>query len=142
MGKMNWNPWMGLDMAAEELDQLMGEACPGGARGAAAVWKPVADMVEDRTGVTLRLDLPGVALEDVAVEIRGNELLVYGVRRSGSESSSNAFHVLERPCGPFARRFSLPVAVDRDSVCARLKHGVLTVTVERKSAERRIIPVD
>ncbi len=138
MGKMNWNPWVGMDMAAEELDRLMGKSCPG----AAAVWKPVADMVEDSKGVVIRLDVPGVSLEDVTVEIKGNELLVYGIRRFGRDEHSNAFHVLERPCGPFVRRFTLPVSVDRDSVRARLKHGELTVSVARKKVRRRTIPVN
>lgn len=143
MGKLNWNPWMGLDVADDELERLCDDLAgrPAAACEKNSLWSPAADMVEEPDCVVIKADLPGLTLKDIALEFRDGELVIYGCRRFEKESGSNIYHVLERSYGPFSRAFPLPANMDSDSIRATLGDGVLTITVDRKKMRRRNIPV-
>lgn len=139
MAKLNWNPWMCLDKLSEELDRRFSEEVVQA--DAARYWTPAADMVENERYVHIVVDVPGMGLDDMAVELCGDELVVCGRRPFKRESGKNLYHVLERNYGPFMRRFTLPADIDRRSVAARISDGVLTVSIARKIPKKRSIRV-
>ncbi len=145
MAKLNWNPWMGLEDIEDEMRRNLRDAAsacrPG--RDSAYVWTPVADMVETVERYLVTVELPGVEREDVAVEVRGQSLIIYGERRFEKDACGGVYQMLERSYGPFARKFPLPKGVDRAGVAATFRNGLLLVTIPRKSPEkvRRRIPI-
>ncbi|WP_147819377.1 Hsp20/alpha crystallin family protein [Salidesulfovibrio onnuriiensis] len=142
MAKLNWNPWMGLDLSADE--QLRGDTAGRPAAGdhGGMAWAPAADMVEDEKRITIQVDVPGLSLEDIGVELRKGELQLYGRRRFEKDARKNVYHMLERTYGPFGRTFSLPRNVDQDSIRAHLKDGVLTIVISKSKPRRRTISVE
>ena len=87
-----------------------------------ADWIPAADVYEDEREYALALDLPGIErdklednLDDGRLVIRGDRAAVEGLHARRAE----------RPQGRFVRTFSLPDAVDRASISADYKDGVL-----------------
>ena len=142
MAKLNWNPWMGLDLSAEEhlRDDTTGRPSAGDKNS--LVWNPAADMVEDGEGIIIQVDVPGIVLEDIGVELKENELKLYGRRRFEKDARKNVYHMLERTYGPFARTFPLPRNVNQDSIRAHLKDGVLTITISKNKPCCRTIVVD
>ena len=48
------------------------------------------------------------------------------------EDTGEQFHRVERSYGKFARRFRLPSHVDRDSVEATYRDGVVTVALSKR----------
>jgi HSP20 family protein len=88
--------------------------------------------------VTARL--PGVAPEEVAVEVAGGELCI----RARSEAEVNADNGMPGT-GSAERSFQyqlrLPADVDAAHVDAVMDHGLLTVTLPRGPASRRSITV-
>lgn len=142
MAKLNWNPWMGMDLTAEEQarDDLAGHPATGDKKG--LLWAPASDMVEDSHRIIIQADLPGLRLEDIAVEVKENELVLYGRRPFEKDARQNVYHMLERSYGPFARTFPLPRNADHESIQAHLKDGVLTITISKIRPRRRTIAVD
>lgn len=132
MGKSNQNPWM----AAGGYDN--GAGCEG---GSGAVWMPAADVLEDEGGFTIQVELPGMTLDDVTVELRGGQLLVFGTRSCPKRTERPRHHVVERPRGPFARAFTLGRNVQPGDIRAVLKHGLLTITLKKANPRRRSIPI-
>jgi len=146
MTKLTWNPWMGLADMKAELERACGAAArkdraPSAVSGKAYFWAPAADVLETREAFVISVELPGVEREAVAVEIKTRTLWVYGERPAGG--ADGAYHSLERPHGPFARRFTLPKGVDRAGARAVFKNGVLEITLpkERPENSRRRIPI-
>ena len=143
MAKLNWNPWMGLSDIKAELEQTMSEAArsgraPGAMRGKAYFWTPAADVLETPEAYVITVELPGVAREDVAVEVKNRSLWIYGERRFARLcEDEGVYHSLERSYGPFARRFALPKGVDRAGVKAVFKNGLLEITLPRERLEER-----
>jgi len=144
MAKLNWNPWMGLDDLEEDMRRDMREAAMAGKRlDSAYVWTPNADVVETACAFVVTVELPGVEREDVAVELRGQSLIIYGERRFEKDAAGCVYQILERSYGPFARKFVLPRGVDRQGIEATCRNGLLIVTAPKKSPEkiRRRIPI-
>jgi len=104
--------------------------------GGIGAWTPVADVLENDERIVISMELPGVALSEMDVRVVDDDLVVEGERRMAPESSGGEqFHRVERSYGPFSRRFPLPSTVDRESVGAEYRHGVLRVTLIKRSGK-------
>ena len=104
-------------------------------------FRPAADFYETAQGLVLRLDLAGVAPEDVSLTLTGHELVVRGRRRPPAPEGIRRFIHLEMAFGIFERSFTLPIAIDPQGVEARYVDGVLEVHLPRKTPQTRTIPV-
>lgn len=96
------------------------------------------DAVRDEHEVSIYIDVPGVAPDDIDVSIEKNELTVTVERRWNDDGKQVLSS--ERPQGAFSRRLMLSEAVDLDGLSARTSDGVLVITipVAEKSKPRRI----
>jgi HSP20 family protein len=108
---------------------------------------PLADITETAQALVVRIELPGVAPDQVLVEIADGALVVRGERLPdsvGREDADTAYHLMERAHGAFARRFALPEDADGEAISAVLREGLLTVSVPKRRpalpARRTLIP--
>ncbi len=106
-----------------------------------ATFLPHADLFETTQGLVLRLDLAGVAAEDVSLSLAGHELVIRGRRRPPPPEGLRRFMHLEIPFGSFERRFMLPIPIDPERVEARYVDGILEVQLPRRTPQSRQIPV-
>jgi HSP20 family protein len=104
---------------------------PTAAAAPARRFAPATDIVESETHWILRADLPGVADEDLRVELDGTVLTISGERHSQSEQRVSGYHRYERSSGGFRRSVRLPEGVDGDAIEATFDRGVLEVTVPK-----------
>jgi HSP20 family protein len=108
----------------------------GGGNGALRRWIPAMDLVEEDDEFVLRADLPGVAEDDVKVELEDNVLSVSGERRSEHDERGEGYRRIERASGSFSRSLTLPEGIDPAGINARFERGVLEVRVP-KPAQRK-----
>lgn len=103
-------------------------------------WMPPVDIEEGGDCYVIRADLPGVSPAAIDIAMVDGALTLRGERRIET-AEGTALRRNERPRGSFYRRFSLPDGVDAGGISARCEHGVLTVTIPRRSAAspRRIV---
>ena len=107
----------------------------------AALWSPAADVYETSEEVILSVELPGVRLEDVHLEVLDGKLRVSGVRRSDDGVEPRQFVRMERIYGNFSRDFAVPATLDSSRIKATLKAGILRV-VAPKTDRAQPIPVE
>jgi HSP20 family protein len=118
------------DPFSSEVNRLFNTLfAPGEER--AQRWSPAMDLVEAEDHYLLRADLPGMAEEDVAIEIQDNVLTVSGERRDEQEQQSQGWHRVERTFGRFSRSLTLPEGIDPEAVMAHFDKGVLSITVPK-----------
>lgn len=140
MGKLSWSPWAGFDSFQDDSRHHDREAVDlDMCRGA---WVPAADFREMHDTFVITVELPGLSIEDIVLEIKGNDLWIYGDARSDHEDDKGVYHMLERQRGPFARKFPLPGRADKNAVSATLAQGILAITIAKASPRRRVISVD
>jgi HSP20 family protein len=144
-----------LQRAHRELDRtvatLFPPAAPSAVRSEAPAspaaeavrWQPATDLVEEATGWTLTLDLPGVAADALEVVAEARSLVVRGARADLTIGESARAVQRERRTGAFERRFRLPASADAEQLSARLQDGVLTLRIGKVAPARpRRIRID
>jgi HSP20 family protein len=117
----------------QEMNRLLDTfLVPGGGGGTLArTWVPSMDLVEDDEFFVLRADLPGVAEDDVAIELDGDVLTVSGSRHAMHDEKKGGVHRIERAYGAFQRSLSLPEGIDPGAIAASFDRGVLEVRIPK-----------
>lgn len=106
---------------AVEVDEVHELSTTDGPRATAA-----CDVYDNDESYLLVADLPGVAPEDLDMEVKGQSLQIAGTHRGVTTE----------------RRFQLPQNVDVDGIEASMDRGVLHVRIPKAaSAQRRRIEV-
>ncbi|MGD8607567.1 MAG: Hsp20/alpha crystallin family protein [Myxococcales bacterium] len=126
---VRWDPF-------EEMNRLSDHLF--GARGA-TMKQPLrvaVDIREEADAFYVDAEVPGVAAEDVKVEVEKNVLTISGERKAEKEESEATYRRVERYYGSFSRSFTLPETVDADHIHADLKNGVLTLRLPKKQAPK------
>ncbi len=96
----------------------------------ARIYRPLTDIVETEDGVTLMLEMPGVAAEDVDVTLEQRVLTIRGTVRPTQPEKLQLAHA-EYGEGDYERAFTLSDDFDPDKIDASVANGVLTVTLPR-----------
>ncbi len=90
---------------------------------------PRVNVLEDGEAVTIEADFPGVAQGDAEVELRDGHLILKGDRKSNGMSGRYRIH--ERESAGFYREFALGDTIDTGKIDAKMKDGVLTITLQK-----------
>jgi HSP20 family protein len=99
---------------------------------AAMPWRPLADVSEAKEGFTVKVELPGMKQEDIAVSVEENVLSVKGERKRETETNEEGYSRIERVHGSFERQFTFPTTVDMDRIHATYRDGVLEIRLPKK----------
>ena len=120
---------------SQEFDRLFGSLFDNAGRQAQR-WVPAMDLIEADDHFVLKADLPGLAEDDVAIEVQDNVLTISGSREAEHERKEKGWYRLERSYGSFSRSLTLPDGVDAEKVEANFDRGVLEIRVP-KPEERK-----
>lgn len=106
-------------------------AAAGGAESTRdrAMFSPVVDIWETDAGLMLVADMPGVAQEDLSVNLSGGTLTISGLVAPPPEGRKAL--LTEYEIGNFYRQFALSEGLDQNGITAALKDGVLKLTLPR-----------
>lgn len=100
---------------------------------------PRVDVYENEKEILLLADLPGVTKETLAIQADGDTLTLEAKR---SEGPSGAVLASEYQALDFSRTFTIPRAIDRERIEAKLEAGVLHLHLPKQVAlAPRKIPV-
>ncbi len=140
-----YRPWSNVLSLPHELDRWIDEAF--GTRDwfptADRQWFPAADVSETPDFLTLRLEVPGMATEDIKIGVENNTLTVRGEKKHETKTEDETFYRSERSYGAFERAFTLPGYVNNEDVHATLDNGVLTIRLSRREeAKSREIAIE
>ncbi len=91
---------------------------------------PPVDVVEDKTGITLYADLPGVAKDGLDVHIEADSLSIEGELGLALPDSLSASHA-EVQATRYRRTFALSKELDASKMEAEYRHGVLRIRIPK-----------
>lgn len=101
-----------------------------GVRCVEHLWYPAADVYRTRDGWVVKLELAGVAPEELEVRIEGDTLRVAGCRRDETRSESVSYHQLEITYSRFEKSIRFPCPIEGASVERRYKDGLLILHLQ------------
>jgi HSP20 family protein len=126
-----------------EIDELFGDVFERstGLRGRG--FSPSVDVYyEDAPPrAVVRAEIAGVDIDDVALEIRGRQLLIAGERRP-MEATGRLYQQIEIEHGPFRRIVELGADVVAEQASASYDDGILQVEVPLAQPEARRVEIE
>jgi len=120
-----WNQFENMTALRRRLYRMLEPSGPE--QVTAAGLTPAMDIVRGADGLVLTVELPGMAREDISVELEGDLLTISGERRRPEVADQRTLR-RERPAGRFSRALSL-AGGRYGEISAALQDGVLTVRV-------------
>jgi len=139
-------PFKDLLFLQERITRIFDEAlsmCEGLEEPSTCVWSPPTDIYETDDAVILKIELPGIDIDGVDVEIKDDVLSLRGERKLRTEFEDEHYHRMECSYGTFQRTFTLPAVIDKNGVKASYCDGVLEIVAPKaKEPVSRHIKVD
>ena len=99
------------------------------------VIRPPVDIFEDAHGIMVVAEMPGVSRDRLNVQADRNSLLIEGEAAIDMPEGMEAIHA-DVQSTRYARSFVLSAELETDAVDAKLKDGVLTVRIPKRSEFR------
>ena len=141
MGLTRWSPWTELAGLHRDLDSLFGRYFSDTPQ-VGANFTPAANIVKDGDKWSVHMAMPGIAPENVTIEVQGRTLRVSGERSQEEKGERKETYLNEIVYGKFEREFTLPDDIDADHVQASFRNGVLELSLPLKeSAKPRRISI-
>jgi HSP20 family protein len=140
MALARWDPMRDMMAMREQMNRLVNEAFGrgGGEEGGwmTGAWMPPVEIYDTDDALMVRVELPGVAKEDVHVELHENTLSLRGERKPEPSIKEGQYYRQERTYGPFQRTFRLPTLVETAKVQATYRDGLLELRLPKSEAAK------
>lgn len=127
------SPWNGLE---SEIDRLF-ETAMGDFASPAFEHRFPVDLYEDKENTYVRAELPGLAREDISIELVNGYLSINGTRKVTDDDGkvTEAFSL--------SRSIAVPEGVQADKVSATHENGILNVTLpKREEAKPKKVTIE
>ena len=136
---VRWEPFRDIAQLQGEMSRLFDGLLDNGGRSTQS-WVPPLDVWETDTDLVYALDLPGLAEDEIAIEVHDDTLTITGERRRETKEQNDRFFRFERRYGSYSRAVGLPAGVDESAISASYVNGVLEVRVPKpeEAKPRRI----
>ena len=117
---VRWNPFDELQKITDMFDRLVNRRRSGSAWYESPTNASISGMDD---GYRVRIPLPGIAPENVNVDVAGRTIRIRAIERDGDTEVSRYEEVL-----------TLPASVDADKLRATYRHGLLELTLPYQDA--------
>ena len=103
------------------------------------VFTPLVDILESESAITLIADMPGVAREDMKIDLNEGVLTLSGEVRPW-ENADESDILVEFDIGKYYRQFAISEAVDQEKIQAQAANGTLRLILPKveKAKPRKI----
>lgn len=92
-------------------------------------WKPAIDVFTKDGKFFVHAELPGMAKEDIKVELDENKLIIRGERKRETKEEKKDFYRSELNYGSFYRTIGLPKEANLAEIEAKFDNGILEVVM-------------
>ena len=142
------DPFADFARMRREMDELLGDFWDqAGSRQSRqlAVFVPRVDVYycgDDLPKAIVKVELPGIDLEAVNLEVHGRTLVITG-ERPIRDTEGRTYQQVELPSGPFRRVVELSMDVDAEQAQATYEDGILRVELPtRVPHPARQVPIE
>jgi HSP20 family protein len=143
------DPFADFARMRRDMDELLGDFWDQAGyqpRRRATTFVPRADVyycgADAPEKAIVKVELPGVDLEAINLEVRGRALIISG-ERPVRDTEGRTYQQVELPSGPFRRIVELSVDVEPDQAQASYEDGILRVELPvRLEQQTRQVPIE
>ncbi len=106
---------------------------------------PSVDLKETDKAVEVTAELPGVAQDDISLQLDNDMLVIKAERKKEETKKDENVHLMECSWGSYARHIPLPCKIEQKNVKASFKDGILKVELPKSKeveAQRKTIKIN
>lgn len=131
------NPFSELERLLEQWNRQLEESDWWDADAVRTRWRDefAVDVLEEADHLVVTVDVPGYEHDDLDVRVTDRTLWIEAEHREDTEEHEENYVRRERRHRSNRRQLTLPTDVDAGGVTAKLKHGVLTITIPKAEPE-------
>jgi HSP20 family protein len=124
------DPFANFERMRRQIDEIFGDVFERSGIAPRRGFSPAVDVYYcgDPPKAIVKADLAGVSPEEVAIEVRGRQLVIAGERKA-QESEGRLYQQIEISHGPFRRIVELGADVQADEARATYEDGVLRIEI-------------
>jgi HSP20 family protein len=127
--------------AATPAFALLDDIFQAASRAAPARSIPM-QVVESAEAYTLKASLPGLAKDEISIEIDGSTLTLSAERKTSPLEEGQSSLLSELPVGPVRRSIAFPQEINSQSSHAKFENGVLVAILPKVSPSKTSLKID
>ena len=128
-------PW--FDLVIPSAAEMYFSEHPASACGRKVKDRSRMDIVEHNDSYVVTIDAPGLAQDDIKVELKEGTLRITGEKSTEDKENAHGNVIYsEKRKQSFFRSFPLPSDADDANIIATHTNGVLNVTIKKKEPEK------
>ena len=101
-------------------------------RPSGRLWNPAADVYRAGDGWVVKVDLAGVSLDDLEIDLSTTHLIIRGCRRDTFYQEGYTYQQMEITYSRFEKQIDFPCAIDNASLSQEYQDGFLLITMHCK----------
>ena len=109
--------------------QFLGSAKNAQASG--KLWYPAADVYQTPDGWVVKVELAGVSVEDIEIDVQGNVLYLAGCRKDRSIAVGFSYQQMEITYSSFEKTLSFPALIDGVTLDHMFEDGLLIIRLRK-----------
>lgn len=95
------------------------------------------DIYEKDNVIVVDADMPGIAKEDIKLDVKGKNLTIGYERKDEKEVKDDQLYRKEKRYGKFERTFSMPFEINAEKVSAKYENGVLKLEIPKPEEQQQ-----
>jgi HSP20 family protein len=96
------------------------------------LWNPAADVYRSSDGWIVKVDLAGVCMEELEIEIRDSLLSIRGCRKDTHVSEGCTYHQMEITYSRFEKSIQFPAPIEGASIRRDYTDGLFIIEVRKE----------
>ena len=136
MSLIRWQPFSEIDSLQQEMNRLFDSITPRDTDRISSAFIPAAEMSETDDAIHLKLEVPGMKVEDLDIQASAEAVSISGERRSEKKVEEKGMTKSEFSYGSFHRVIPLPSRIEHTDVKAEYKDGILNLTLPKAEKEK------
>ena len=142
--RRGYDPFEDIFRQFQEMERLMSEMMGGFGRefpGFEAGFEPRIEMYETPDEVVVKAEMPGLEKDSIDVKVRGNYLIIKGVKKQENKEEKENVFFSESFYGEFQRVIPLPVEVKEEGIEAIYDKGILEIRLPKADSARKEVKI-
>lgn len=135
MSLIRWEPFREIDSLQREMNRLFDTMTPTTGKEL-GTFIPPAELHETPEAFQLKLEIPGMEVKDLDIEVTADSVSISGERKSETETEEKGYKRTEFRYGQFRRVIPLTAHVQNDKVEAEYKDGILNLNLPKAEPEK------
>lgn len=138
MALTRWQPFREMQEIQRDMNRLFDDLMvpSSGRNGIDGTFTPAAEFEETQDSYRLRLEIPGIHLDDVDIEVTADAVSISGERKTETTEERQGATRTEFRYGRFQRVIPLPGRINNQNVAAEYKDGILHLTLPKAEEEK------